>query len=225
MVTGMSRLNIPRQLFGGFVVLRNLGSDRVQAFAKAIPPTLLRMEDFELVLKNLGIEEVALVSSVLFNLSTVAIRRPVDRVLDDVARALRDGARWSTEELETWKLIEPALAALLTTDGLVTLCKTIQLQYEHANILTETHVITDMRPVFNREATKPVAVVTCHTLRISYHSRGAQEHRHIALALDTADLKQLISEAERALRKAEVMAEYLQKPAPLPNRVAGDEDA
>lgn len=218
----MPRLTIPRDALPGFIALRSVGPDKLADLATKVPPVLLRPKDFEELVANYAGGAEAVVAGTLRSLAMLALNQSAAEVLDEVTRTLTDQARWTVEELHVWKGLQPALARLLESPGLVALAKVIQLQYDHTNILTDTHVITDVRPVFDRDATKPIAAVICHTIRISYHDKG--EHRHLALALDTADLERLVRDAKRALQKAEVMNRYLQSPTALPTRIAGNED-
>jgi len=66
-------------------------------------------------------------------------------------------------------------------------------------VLTDTRLITDLRPVFNAAGDEIKAIVLTHVLSVSYFD-GSQRRR-IEFALDVADLGQLRKIAERAYRK------------------------
>lgn len=214
------KLTIPRTHLAGFEKLRNVGAAGLGKIEAHLPPVMLLVKELEKALAAAEIPDPVAVAAVLFNLASLALD-PSTNAFDDVSSALRE-ARWSEEELLAWESMRPAVDRLLANNAIVTLAKAVQLQYDHTNILLDTHVVTDVRPVFDRDATHALAAIVCHSLRISYRAGG--QVRHLTLAVDDADLKRLQRDAERAITKASTIHDFLEKPNPLPNRTAGGDD-
>lgn len=212
-------LVLSRELLAGLESLRQLGADKVNEISTKLPPVMLRTEELFEALRDSDVQGVGNISRALQHLGMLTVQVAPQEVAKDVEHAL--AARWSAEDLAAWRTVQPAFAKLLASPGLLTLAKAIRLQYDHTNILTGTHVITDVRPVFDRDATAPVGAVICHTLRLAYRDSGAE--RHLTLALDSPDLRRLIDDATRALKKGEALGRYLSDPQKLPAIVAGDE--
>ncbi len=225
------RLTIPVEHQAPLKLLRERGAQLLDGLNSAIGGVLLRRSDLELALRQaksgesaLLVEvDVPLLAELLVNLALLAGMASPRTLLADLAWSLRTGEKWSEAEVASWDALQPSLERLLANEALIALGKTIRLQYEHANILTETRVITDIRPVFSFDATKPIAAVICHTLRIAYTSEA--DTRHVAFALDTDDLRELVKVCERALTKADALSAYLKQPTALPSRIAGSDDA
>lgn len=220
------RLKIPHQQVPDLEVVRDVGSAKLDELAASLPGQMLRVSQLEDALKPHWPERAPAVALLLIQLTSMALadfpRAPAN-LIAELTQELRQTSSWTEAELETWTSVTAALGRLIFTPGLVTLAKAIRLQWDHANVLTETHIITDVRPVFDAEANSPVAAIICHTLKLSYTSEGRTHH--ISLALDTTDLHRLQTDAERALKKATVMKGYLGEPWALPTRVQGNEDA
>lgn len=101
--------------------------------------------------------------------------------------------------------------------------KAIELTYDRDNLLQRTRIMTDVRPLFTKDGVEIEGAVVAHTLRISFDSAGSD--CEMSLALDDTDLRQLISDCERALMKAETAREKLCEAANVPTIAnAGDAD-
>jgi hypothetical protein len=220
------RLRLPREQFPDFAALRDIGTDGLERLRSSIPPVMLRASELEAALRAYSSERSEGVSGILLQLASLVLAdssQSIGDLFDDVTAELRESAKWSSAELEVWTQETPTIKLLVAMPGLVTLAKAVRLQWDHTNVLAETHIITDLRPVFDADASRALAAIICHTLRLSYNSEGRTHH--IALAVDTGDLQRLQRDVERALKKAEVMKDYLKAPTPLPARLQGVDDA
>lgn len=107
------------------------------------------------------------------------------------------------EELHTsdWTAFEELLRAALSTDNSLSLSsKAIDVLTDHARVFWYARTLTDLRSVFHSEVEeKPPAMVIVHTLKIGYREAGA--NREFFVALDSADVRELIENLERALKK------------------------
>lgn len=108
------------------------------------------------------------------------------------------------ESLRTsFKVDEPGtgITGLLQSKVVQRFAKALTLRNEYERIVTDTRILTDIRPIFDDDEDEPnvEAAIVNHTLRFSYTS-GDGDHE-IHFALDAADLTKLTAQIERALKK------------------------
>jgi hypothetical protein len=100
-----------------------------------------------------------------------------------------------------WGAFEGCLQTLLAPDSALALtAKAIAVVNEHANVFLRCRVLTDLRPVFGSEVEDaPASLVTIHTLKLTY--RGNRSTSDVFMALDRADIVDLMDTLGRALKK------------------------
>jgi hypothetical protein len=97
---------------------------------------------------------------------------------------------------------------LLTADVFSIGAKALALMQEHERTFCQARIITDIRPVFGSEVSKPPrAVVVAHTLRISYHE--GDERKDFYVALDSDDIESLRELLDRADAKARSLEDVI----------------
>lgn len=129
------------------------------------------------------------------------LRLSVDEVLVAVQTALREGAKWSEEEFQRWGNVRPAIAGLLANPRFSYLAKSLELRYDYANLFESSRIITDLRPVYNDDASEIEGVVVSFTMRLGFIDIDG---RHgMSVALDESDVRTLLRECERAILKAQ----------------------
>ncbi len=130
---------------------------------------------------------------------------------------------WKSTNLDNWRNAKPQIAEVLAqipdSSPLGIQQKARDLTYAHQNVLTESAIITDLRPIFDTTGDRIRALVLTHMLSISY-SDGGTTTRRIEFALDAADLADLLKAAERGKRKT-IAARGLAKSSGLEIVVAG----
>jgi hypothetical protein len=143
----------------------------------------------------------------------------VDEILDAVQTALRAGAEWSEEEFQRWENVRPAIAELLANPRFSYLVKALELRYDYANLLESSRIITDLRPVYNDEASEIDGVVVSFTMRLGFIDIDG---RHgMSVALDESDVRALQRECERAVRKAQTARRRMGE-AQIPTSTSGE---
>lgn len=86
------------------------------------------------------------------------------------------------------------------------------LKTEFGNVVINTKIITDVRPVFDIELDgAPKSALIIHNLHIHYQSDEEAYHKDIFLALDSNDLKELKSAIDRATQKENSLKVMLEK--------------
>ena len=104
-------------------------------------------------------------------------------------------------------LIERAFAELGSDHPLAVIEKTGQLTYAHQNILSESRIITDIRPVFGANGRTVLRAIITHNLLLEYYD-GTERHR-MEVVLDSIDIEDLRRVCERALEKEIVLKDQL----------------
>jgi hypothetical protein len=102
-----------------------------------------------------------------------------------------------------WSDCERFISAVFSADaGLTLTAKAYSVSWEYENRYCTARILTDLRPVFGPNAEDaPSALITVHTLRLTYH-QGA-ETKEVYVALDRDDIDQLSVLLERAKKKEE----------------------
>ncbi|HWL08245.1 MAG TPA: hypothetical protein VNQ76_07570 [Planctomicrobium sp.] len=129
-------------------------------------------------------------------------------------------APWKAEELDRWDNVESAFKQLLTAPIVRVVSSALDLMYEHENLLQSIRVITDIRPVFAKDAESIEGSVVTHTLRIRYDSREGDHS--ISIAMDEADIRELERQCKRALLKAQTAYDLMTTKAEIPTIISGD---
>ncbi len=173
---------------------------------------------------------VADITSVL--LSLLALMREKKLTPDTVVKGITSGLSlipadkaWGPEEIKRWCDLEDALVQLLSSKRLQHLEKAVALSYEYSNLLQKVRIITDIRPVYEKNESEELeieAAMISQTLKIDYTS---DDGRHsISMAMDIADLKDLEKACGRAVKKANAARGLIQdgRGKKIPVEIAGE---
>ncbi|ASJ71087.1 hypothetical protein IMCC3135_04870 [Granulosicoccus antarcticus IMCC3135] len=98
--------------------------------------------------------------------------------------------------LATW----PTLEAMMCSDVVRLVEKSIRLTFDQSDILTDARIITDIRPVYDDDREIIERALIVQTMRIDYYNSGRK--KTLSLALDNADLMRLKECVEKAMSKA-----------------------
>lgn len=131
--------------------------------------------------------------------------------------------QWKAEFKDSWdKQKEPIVQMLekLDPDHPLSISrKAEQLTYTQPNLLLESRIITDIRPIFNDAGNAILESIVTHSLVVKYSDGESTKKIHLSMdAEDIATMKRL---CERAEKKAITMKKSL-KELPWPTTVAGE---
>ena len=121
--------------------------------------------------------------------------------------------------MDRWRIREPELRRLLEHPRIWAIAKTLDLSYDYANLLQDARILTDVRPVFDRDATAIEAAVVSFTLRLRYD--GLDGNHSLSIALNQEDVRALGAECERATKKAGVAADLMSRRASVRTIITG----
>lgn len=93
------------------------------------------------------------------------------------------------------------ISALLESATIQRFSKALSLRNEYERIVTDTRILSDIRPIFDDEQNDPTieAAIVNHIIRVAYTAADGDHEVH--LSLDAADLEKLQAQIERALKK------------------------
>jgi len=161
------------------------------------------------------VDSAATISESLLSIFHVSSRRDVD-----VSELLEEYG----ESVSSNEAIKDGLKVIQMFEDVQQLARTskaLELIYDRDNLLQRTRIMTDIRPLFSRDATSVDGCAISHTLRVSYDSGGTSQE--LSLAIDEDDLNLLMQNCSRALLKAKTAREKICDEAGLPSLGQGDE--
>jgi len=119
---------------------------------------------------------------------------------------------WVGSHFAAWEEAKPKVLALIHADHpFALLHKSSDLAHAHQNVLRDTQVITDLRPIFDSSRTTIRGAVLTHMLIIGYFD-GSGASCHLHLALDADDIRGLREACIRAEQKATVTKKAMERP-------------
>ena len=220
---------LDQQLDQDLQIIRDLDSELLRQIAehlKQLNPVPLKPE--QLFAAVAEVSERADVADVVVRLSLSLYGRvrqvgcELSDVLDEFCTSIENESDWNEEEANRWKSIEPLFREVIGTPVVRLVTTAIDLSYEHANLLLNARILTDIRPIYSLDATVIEGAVVSHTLRLRYESiNGAQE---LTISLDEADVSQLAEQCERAQTKSLTARELMRSKAEVPTIVSGGND-
>lgn len=102
------------------------------------------------------------------------------------------------------------LRSLLRSGKIKRFAKAYALRNEYERILTDSRIMSDVRPVFDDDEETPSiqAATVNHALRLTYRAGDGDSH-DVHIALDIDDLKKLKRQIDRAIGKDKAAQELL----------------
>lgn len=117
-------------------------------------------------------------------------------------------ADWDEQKQRDWNERELLLRPLWQGGGtLETMSKARELLFDFQCVLRRSAVLSDVRPIYNREATGIDGALILHTLSLDYLEGDGW--RQIHLTLSPTDVETLIEQLQRAQRKQRVSQQLL----------------
>lgn len=209
-------ISIPLSAFEALEVLAALPPDRLAVLSNLID-TVERSLDFRGIVQKLAAalsiseQSMLLLAGLLLALNQLRTERKLtaEQLIVEVANAIdRQGSdEWKKE----WqKPVIPALQILipfLQPNNLFATAGKAQLLWKNRpTTALDFKILTDLRPVFDENASKTVAIVLTNTLVIEFYDDSTKTQRAIHLSLDQDNLESLGDEVERAQNKNRTMS-------------------
>lgn len=159
------------------------------------------------------------------SLSLCGVMRQMEIPIEDVLKGVHQGivanGDWNEVEIEKWRTLEPSLQTLFSLPTVQRVAKTLDLSYEYANLLRRARIVTDIRPIFDKEAKQIEGAVISHTLRLRFDSVDGDHG--LSIAMDENDIKSLLEKCQRALAKSQTARELMANRAGVATIVSGED--
>jgi hypothetical protein len=162
---------------------------------------------------GLDVGSVGVVVDALWPLSMVQRRLDMDTetFIHDLEECLRTESRvgWSSEDAKVWDTVRPYISRLLSEESPVsTSAKAVDLLLEQPLVLSRARIVTDVRPIFNEEASELKGMLSFHTLILRCYE-GSAPIKQIHVVLDASDLSNLYEQVVKAQHKERFMQSSL----------------
>ena len=212
-------------------LIRDVGAEsleHVNMALKALPNAPLRAQALhKIIAKALGGNEAIAGALVRQLLSLHGLERQLSLTSEEIFAGLNSGLRpaesdWSAEEYDRWLSVSKRVRELFDQEVVRLSAKALDLSYEHAELLQRARILTDIRPVFNDDASQIRGAVITHALILSFDD--IEGEHSLTLSIDDKDILALIRQCERAIKKSKTAQAHLRDRAALPTIVPGKDD-
>lgn len=199
-------------------IIRDLRPEIIQAIVdklSSLDPPPLRPSDLHQALNELLPNRSNEVNSIMRQLMCLyTIRRIHDLSPKDLLEGLlhsitTSDTRWTDDEISRWKTLEPQLNSLFSLQNVWTIVKALDLAYDYTDLLQDVKILTDIRPVFNEDASDILGAIVSFILRLSLD--GREGRKSLSITIDEKDVENLKQICERALKKAKTAKEFMCK--------------
>jgi hypothetical protein len=136
--------------------------------------------------------------------------------------AVKNDFGWTDAEIEKWRGVEPAFSELIASKAIRLTASVIDLSYEYTNIWQGARILTDIRPIFNEDATVIDGAVVSHAFRLRFDSVDGPHEMYVCL--DESDIRALADQCERALQKSRTAGSMLTEKAKVPIVIPGEKE-
>lgn len=224
----MARLKLDRDQVAALQQVCDLAPSRLNAITRRLrevaPVTLRPQQLYEHVLSACDSDESLANSLMRLGVSLNGWLRQAGIALPEGMEAIRNGlsssAGWEEEMPTRWAAVEPAFTDFLAVPAFRILANAINLSYEYANLYRQARLLVDVRPLYSEDAHQVEGAVVTYTLRLRYeNSLGDNE---LSIALDAADVRQLVGQCERAEVKAATIRRLMAERAGIPADIVGE---
>jgi hypothetical protein len=209
-------LQIPEAGLKGLKTLIDLGSEGIGELCRKLPELKLTLDVSSLArelaaeVEIVGLEETdweRIIRNVLIPLNQVRAeaRWEPEQVVSAISESLadQDDESFDGDYRHKWEDLRDRFRELFAPDTYFSLLsKAIELFVSRPAILLDLKMLTEIRPVYNDDATEKTADILTNTLVLRYQEGGEARTLHVAMDLD--DLCALSRELERVRQKNDV---------------------
>jgi hypothetical protein len=124
---------------------------------------------------------------------------------ESIASAIYDELTARLEDISLERSVfTKRMSRLLASQPLLVSARAAQVLSDHEKVWIDGRVLTDVRPIFEREnPNELLGVSIVHTLKVNYHT--GDEHKEIFVAMDAKDVSSLVDKLTRANAKADTL--------------------
>ena len=183
----------------------------VQCVSEAVPSQ--DVEDLAetcQTITNIPIDAIDSVISIAINLNI--LRRNIKRNPEEITKLVSEalGKRLKDWNNDGWEERAALLQRLLVSDGTIEImAKARTLLGECQSIYLDSSVLTDVRYIYNKDATAVLGGLILNTLVIDFLEGEDRKHLHVVIS--GKEIKSLITQLQRSQQKIDVTTELLLK--------------
>jgi hypothetical protein len=144
----------------------------------------------------------------------------VEETLEGLRHTLKGDFSWTDADIENWQPVAPIFGELFSLPIVHLVASSIDLSYEYSNLWQGARILTDVRPIFSKDATSIEGAVVSHTLRLYFVSSDGRHELHVAM--DESDVQALVEQCERAIQKARTARDLMTDKAKVPTLISGE---
>jgi hypothetical protein len=203
-----------------------IGGERLRQVVERInaaPFTIRRSQIETIISESLGAEEAAPIVRVLFGIAGTFRRdfSSASAVLEALTRSI-NALPNGDERLKPWPDCKEALGALLASRSLSLAAKALDISYDFERVYVAGRILTSVRPVFDEQREEIMGSTIVQTLRVEFLAPNGDESS-ISVAVDLDDIHRLKEECTRAIEKAKIVRERIQKDCHIEAIIPGEE--
>ncbi len=221
------QLRLHVQQLNDLKAVRQLGPERLQAVvvhldqldSPPLQPEVL-IDEVATVLADRNESERLLTSILSLHGMMRQFAIPPKQVCESLGEALERDAEWDDDEIKEWRAVEPFVEKLLSTKGVRVVGRALDLAYEYSNLFRRARILTDIRPLYNDDATTIDGAIVSFTLRLRFD--GSDGDHALSIAMDEVDVESMKAQCERALVKARTALALMNDKANVPSMITGE---
>ena len=225
-----TRVRLRRHQIDDLEVIRDLNVDTLQSLVsgiRSVDPVPLRPDKLvKCVAELLGERSEAADAIVRQVLAVNGLMRQagigIEQAMDGIRYSIGSNASWSEDEKEKWKALEHVFRDLVSAPACRLVSTALDLSYDYANLLRRAKILTDIRPLYSKDAGMIEGAVISHTLRLRFDN--LENEHQLSIAMDEEDIRKLSQECDRALRKAETARDLMCSKAQVSTIISGESD-
>ena len=210
------QITIPRAGFEGLAAIASLPISSLEKLSK-LSKSFAKVADLGALIGLLSNaialdgKQCAQMTGVLVTLNQLRIdkKASAEQLVKSLTAAVDTEAsdEWKRQYLEGWTRSIPYLPGLFEPNNYFALFgKTHELWANRQSRVSGVKVLTDLRPVYNEDATSTIAFVLTNTIVVDFFEGSDDEERTLQFSIDPDDLSTLREELDRALTKAKTLA-------------------
>ena len=194
---------------------------KVASAVSALPPTIRKDKVQVAIAAIAGAEKASLIRRVVFGLATVYRRN-----FDDVSSLLNHVMvphSWTDKDRADWHACIEPLEQIMSSNAITLSAKAADLSFDVERFCLGARIITDVRPVFDKERGNIVGTTIRQTMRLEYMANDGTV-TSLSIGLDASDLVRIRQACEDAIHKADVAAKTMQSIGSGEVIISGEDD-
>lgn len=210
-MTGLrTTFKVPEESYEGLGILASFGRDRIAKLISELSDQQLTL-DFGAVVARLAEGLDVPESTVDSVLSSALI--PLNQICQRYARSPREfvaalgssveeqaSSDWLERHAASWREVVSELEPLFAPGKFLRLAsKSVELLYDRPALLLDFRILTELRPLYDEDASKIRALLLTNTLVIEFQQGETEQALH--LSIDNNDLSLIRNQLDRVLKK------------------------